>query len=74
MGKEHPVLWFVALDCRNEPGQVEFERAEEEKKKMTIFRDGQLTGVTPLPQSRLKFNCTIISSFTGKETVTNYLN
>ena len=25
LGKEHSVLWFVALDCRDEPEQAEFE-------------------------------------------------
>ena len=33
LGKEHSVLWFVTLDCRNEPERAELDFGSKERKK-----------------------------------------
>ena len=39
LGKEHPVFWFVALDCRDEPEQAEFESPYLNFKCVNILAD-----------------------------------
>ena len=53
LGKEHPVLWFVALDCRDEPEQAEFESPYLNFKCVYILADRQMNIIV------------IILSFTG---------
>ena len=34
LGKEHSVLWFVTLDCRNEPERAELDFGSKERKEL----------------------------------------